>query len=281
MKKLLILLLLALPAIAAAQTESTQPSKLEWFPVGGGFRSPVADPAEPRVLVGRLNVTRDTGKFQAARASIGYDFGLMQLEGRRADDGWQLGVFGSIDSIFNLDLPGDALVNTDYRIGIPLSWRRGAFSARARVYHQSSHLGDELILGGNAPPRISLSYQAIDALAALQYGGWRVYGGGGYAFTSSTPIYDKTGSAQLGFDYVGTRSWLLGMRLTGGVDIKWLEAADWRSGTSVKVGTMLGRYSPDRRGLTFFLEYYDGFSPFGQFFVQDVKYYGGTLQFDF
>jgi hypothetical protein len=44
---------------------------------------------------------------------------------------------------------------------------------------------------------------------------------------------------------------------------------------------MFGRFSPDRRGFTIFLEAYDGFAPFGQFFVEDVKYYGATLQFDF
>src|SRR4051812_37176489 len=109
MKKLLTLLLLALPAIAAAQTESSA-SRFDWFPVGGGFRSPVADPTEPRVYLSRINVKREAGEFHAARAGIGYDLGLLQLQGRRPDDGWQLGVFGSIDSIFNLDLPGDALV---------------------------------------------------------------------------------------------------------------------------------------------------------------------------
>ena len=74
---------------------------------------------------------------------------------------------------------------------------------------------------------------------------------------------------------------LFGQRLTGGIDVKWLEQADWRSGISAKLGLMVGRYSPDRRGFTIFLEAYDGFAPFGQFFVEDVKYYGATLQFDF
>ncbi|HEX6691366.1 MAG TPA: DUF1207 domain-containing protein [Burkholderiales bacterium] len=276
---LALILSLAAP-LAAAQSDAKPPSRFEWFPVGGGFRSPVADPAEPRVAISRLNVKRDAGEFQAARANIGYDFGVLQLQGPRADDGWRLGVFGSIDSLFNLDLPGDALVNTDYRIGLPLSWRRGALSARARLYHQSSHLGDELILGGNAPRRINLSYEGVDALAAWEYGGWRVYGGGSYAFSSSTDLY-KGGGAQLGFDFVGSRSFLLGMRPTAGVDVKWLEATDWRSGTSVKVGTMVGRYSPDRRGFTFFVEAYDGFAPFGQFFVEDIRYYGVGAQFDF
>jgi hypothetical protein len=279
MKQLLTLLLLAtLPAIAAAQTDPAA-SKFEWFPVGGGFRSPVADPTEPRVFMSRLNVRRDAGEFSAAHVGIGYDFGVLSRQGERPDDGWQLSVFGSIDSLFDLDLPGDALVNSDYRIGLPLTWRRGGFSARGRVYHQSSHLGDELILGGNAPRRIDLSFQAADLLVAWQYEGWRVYGGASNVFTSSTDLYKGNGT-QLGFDFVGSTSFF-GMRPTGGVDVKWLEAADWRSGTSVKLGMMLGRFSPDRRGFTIFLEAYDGFAPFGQFFVEDVKYYGATLQFDF
>jgi hypothetical protein len=282
MKKLLTLLLLAAaPAIAAAQTDSKPASHYEWFPVGGGFRPPVADPAEPRVYMSRLTVKRDVGEFSAARAGIGYDFGLLRRQGERPDDGWQLSVFGSIDSLFDLDLPGDALVNTDYRLGLPLTWRRGNFSARARMYHQSSHLGDELILGGNAPRRIELSFETVDFLAAWQYGGWRVYAGGAYVWRSSSLEYGTGGTAHLGFDFVGSRGVLFGGRLTGGVDVKWLEQADWRPGVSAKLGLMVGRYSPDRRGFTVFLEAYDGFAPFGQFFVEDVKYSGVTLQFDF
>jgi hypothetical protein len=281
MKRLLTLLLSMLPAIAAAQTDTKPASRYEWFPVGGGFHSPVADPSEPRVYMSRLTVKRDAGEFSGAKAGIGYDFGLLRRQGERPDDGWQLSAFGSIDSLFNLDLPGDALVNTDYRLGLPLTWRRGSFSARARMYHQSSHLGDELILGGNAPRRIDLSFETVDFLAAWEYGGWRAYGGGAYVWRSSSTAFDKGGTGHVGFDYVGSRGILFGGRLTGGVDVKWLEQADWRSGVSAKIGLMVGRYSPDRRGLTLFLEAYDGYAPFGQFFVEDVRYSGVTLQFDF
>src|SRR5689334_18629519 len=110
-------LLAACLALAANPAAAQSELRYEGFPVGGGFRAPVADPAAPRVYLSRLNVTRDAGKFQAAAAGIGYDLGLIRLSGERPDDGWQLGMFGSIDSIFDLDLPGDALVNTDYRIG--------------------------------------------------------------------------------------------------------------------------------------------------------------------
>ena len=279
---LALILSLAAPLAAAqtTQTDSKPASNFEWFPVGGGFRSPVADPSEPRVSISRLTVKREAGEFSAGRANIGYDFGVLRHQGARHDDGWQLSVLGSIDSLFNFDLPGDALVNTDFRFGFPLSWRGGAWSARARFFHQSSHLGDELILGGNAPRRIDLSFETVDALLAAQYGNWRVYAGGSYVTRSSTPSYEG-GGAQVGADFTASEALFLGIRFTGGVDVKWLEAADWRSGTSVKLGLMLGRFSPDRRGVTLFVEGYDGFAPFGQFFTEDLKYYGVALQFDF
>ncbi|MCH6583770.1 MAG: DUF1207 domain-containing protein [Proteobacteria bacterium] len=56
---------------------------------------------------------------------------------------------------------------------MPFSFRRGPFSLRARFFHQSSHLGDELLLGPNPPQRINLSFEAIDMLVAFEWKGWR------------------------------------------------------------------------------------------------------------
>jgi hypothetical protein len=243
------------------------------------FRSPVADPAEPQVFASRLKVKRDAGEFDAARVGLGADLGLLRRDGASTEDGWQLSLFGSIDSLFNLDLPGDALVNTDYRVGVPLTWRGGAFSARGRVYHQSSHLGDELILGGNAPRRIDLSFEAVDLLLAWERGGLRLYGGGGHTLSTSTDTY-KGGTLQAGFDYVSPPV-LFGQRLTAGLDLKWLEFDDWRSGVGAKAGIKLGGPPSQHGGITLLLETYDGFAPFGQFFVEDFRYTGVTAQFDF
>jgi hypothetical protein len=273
MRALIAILLLALPGAGAAQG-------YELFPHDDPFRAPIADPAEPRVFMSRLEIKRDSAAdFSAAFLGVGYEFGLIRRKGASPDDGWQLSIFGSADSLFNLDLPGDALVNTDFRIGLPLTGRRGAFSWRAQLYHQSSHLGDELILGGNAPRRIDLSFETADLLVAWERGGLRLYGGANQVLRTSTDAYDG-GGLHAGFDYVSGPV-LFGQRLTAGVDVKWLEAADWGSGVSVKGGMKIGRQSLERRGVTLLLELYEGFAPFGQFFVEDIRYYGATIQFDF
>jgi hypothetical protein len=276
LRPLLALLCLAGAALSAA-AQSTHDYEL--FPHDAPFRSPLADPAEPRVFMSRLEVGRDAGDFSAVLIGLGADFGLLRRRGAAPDDGWQLSVFGSIQSLFNLDLPGDALVNTDYRIGFPVTWRNRAFSTRARLYHQSSHLGDELILGGNAPRRVDLSFEALDLLVAWERSGVRVYGGGSHTISSSTGSYKGAG-VQAGFDYIGAPG-VFGQRLVAGVDVKWLEPADWHSGVSAKAGISLGRQSLERRAVTLLLEAYEGFAPFGQFFVERFSYRGVTLQFDF
>ena len=266
-------------AILATLSLPVSAQDYEIFPTGQVFRALLADPEEPRVFASRLNVKRDAGKFDAVFLGVGYDFGLLRRRSVNPGYGWQLSVFGSIDSLFNLDLPGDALVNTDYRIGLPLTWRNDALSMRARVLHQSSHLGDELILGGNAPRRIDLSFEAVDVLLAWERSGLRFYGGATQIFSSSSSAYEGN-ILQAGVDYVSLPLFF-GQRLAAGLDVKWLEPADWRSGVSMKAGMMFGRQSLDQRGVSILLEAYEGFAPFGQFFVEDLRYRGVTLQLDF
>lgn len=275
MKLLITLLCVALPVCAVAQPAPG----LELFPHDTPFRGPMADPAEPRMYLGRLHVERVGSDFGAAVAGLGYDFGLLRRHGGNPKRGWQLSLFGSADSLFNLDLPGDALVNTDYRLGLPFTWRDASYSTRIRLYHQSSHIGDELILGGNAPRRIDLSFEVLDVLLAWDFAGWRLYGGGSHVLRTSHDSYKGSG-LHLGVDYVSAPA-LFGQRLTAGLDIKWLEPANWRSGAAARAGIKFGRYALEPRGLTLLYEMYEGFAPFGQFFVEDFAYRGVTLQFDF
>lgn len=270
-----MLCLAALPLRGEAQ-----PARgFELLPHDTPFRSPLADPAEPRLFLSGLRVRRPAGEFGAAFLGVGHDFGLLRRSSANPDHGWQLSIFGSADSLFNMDLPGDALVNTDYRIGFPLTWSNAPVSARVRLYHQSSHLGDELILGGNAPQRLDMSFEATDVLLAWERTRWRLYGGASHVLRTRLESY-KGSTLHAGFDYVGPPAYL-GLRTTMGLDVKWLEATGWRAGVSAKAGLKLGRESLERRGVTLLVELYDGFAPFGQFFAEDWRYYGARLQFDF
>jgi uncharacterized protein DUF1207 len=263
-------LALLLPPKAAAEA----------FPVGDVFRPLVADPTEPRTFLSILSLKTPSDTFTVASIGAGVNFGLYRWPGERAGDGWQVGLFGSVFSQFNLDSSSDDLINSDYRIGLPLSYKRGVFSARASLFHQSSHLGDELILSGSAPQRLNLSFEAVDFVAALELGRWRPYAGGFYLVGGDLEGLKETG-LHAGLDYAGRTPMLWGARLVAGLDLKWFEETDWRAGVSGKIGLEFGRPRPERRGITVLLEAYDGFAPFGQFYRDDVTYYGAAVQFDF
>ena len=59
---------------------------------------------------------------------------------------WEAGIQSGVFSDFNLDASSSDLVNTDFIASIYSSVRAGQFSAFGRIYHQSSHLGDEFLL---------------------------------------------------------------------------------------------------------------------------------------
>ncbi|MEK7826807.1 MAG: DUF1207 domain-containing protein [Thermodesulfobacteriota bacterium] len=77
---------------------------------------------------------------------------------------------GAVLAQFNLDSSSNDLINADYVIGFPLSYRNGPWSERARLFHQSSHLGDEFLLLPQRPElkvtRMNLNFETIELLGA-------------------------------------------------------------------------------------------------------------------
>ena len=64
-------------------------------------------------------------------------------------------------AIFDMNSDSHDLVNADYFVGAAGAYAVGPFQALARVFHQSSHLGDEFLLH-DRPERVNLSYEAVD-----------------------------------------------------------------------------------------------------------------------
>ena len=255
-------------------------ARAETFPKGDVFAPLVADPIEPRNFISFLHLDTDAVETTLGSVGLGLNFGFRRWPGSQPGDGWQLGIFAAFASQFDLEGDSYPLLNADYRVGFPLTYRRGAFSARARIFHQSSHLGDEFILQGNAPQRENLSVEILDLVLAWDRGGWRPYVGGLYV-VHRDPGDLKQGGLQVGVDYKGTQPAVFGGRLVGGIDVRALEETSWRRGVSVKVGLEYGRPGPDRRGITVLLEGFDGPAPFGQFYHDNITSYGLAVQFDY
>lgn len=250
------------------------------FPAADLFRPLVADPKQPQFFVSYLRVASPAESINAASVGYGENFGLWRWPGARPGDGWQLNFAGGLFAQFNLDAPSGDLINADYVIGFGLTHGRGPFSARFRLFHQSSHLGDEFLLNQPNIERINLSIEVVDAIASYEWERWRVYGGAGYLIGRDPAQLDPR-FVEAGVEYRGQRfRWDLG-RLIAGIDLRSVEELNWRTARSVKVGLELGQADPGRRRVRILAEHYRGASPFGQFFNTEIRYSGIGLYFGF
>ncbi|MDD5773072.1 MAG: DUF1207 domain-containing protein [bacterium] len=251
------------------------------FPKGDIFAPPFADPKQPKFFasVQRYKTEFITNDFLAV--GFGEEIGLVRWPGEFEGDGKQLGISGAVLAIFNLEAKSKDLINADYIIGFPLSVRKGVWSGRARIYHQSSHLGDEFLLFPQPGPkveRINLSFEAMEFLGSWEKGRLRLYGGGNRILQTDTPL-DKN-RLQSGMEYRFTPAGWEKASLISGIDLNGiLKNSYWAPALSIKAGLMFHSPYDDIRSLQLFLEYYKGRSPYGQFSENKVSYYGMGFAF--
>jgi hypothetical protein len=199
-----------------------------------------------------------------------------------------VGLLAGVFSQFNLDAPSSDLINTDFVVGIPVSWRSGNWSTRVRVYHQSSHLGDEFLLGRPGFNRVNLSYEEVEAILSYDYRWARIYAGGGYLVHREPASLDRS-RVQWGVELRGPTlqspilsQELAGLRITPilGADFKTMEELKWIVNTNVVGGIEWSREGSTRR-FRFLVNYYHGFNPYGQFFAQKIETVGAGLYLAF
>jgi hypothetical protein len=258
-----------------AERQIQTPVDLYALPEQELFAPLLADPRQPRFSVSYLHYRSPAAEFSAASVAFGEYFGL--ASGFFGSSGSsQIGIQGGVFALFNLDAPSSDLINADYWIGLPISYRKGPWSYLMRVYHQSSHLGDELILGNPGINRVNLSYEDMEFLVSYEWERWRLYGGGGYLLSSEPDLAPK--HLQGGAEYIKTRA-AGRLSLIAAVDVQASEELDWRRSRSYQAGFELRGGSPRRVRLM--LEHFRGHSPNGQFYREPLRYTGLGLYFGF
>lgn len=248
-------------------------SEAKAYPKGDLFQPLIADPKQPQFFASFNQFTSVEARYTMASVGFGETFGLYRFFGTHEGDGLQFSLVGALFAQFNMNTSSSDLLNADYTIGLPVTYRYGDNSLRFRIYHQSSHMGDELLQSFNPPERVNLSYEAIELIYSREWRGFRVYGGGEY-LVHKEPLDLKPAIAHWGIEYRGSEPLIWNGRPIGGVDVKSLEEHDWKNDTSVKAGLEFGHPNPGQRRLRLLAEWYQGFDPRGQFYVNKVEYYG-------
>ena len=190
---------------------------------------------------------------------------------------WEGGLQAGVFSDFNMDAPSTELLNSDFIGSFYSSVRSGQFSAFGRIYHQSSHLGDEFLLRkiDTKFERVNLSYEGVDLKLSYEIPfGLRVYGGGGGLFRSEPSDLDVW-SAQYGTEFRSPwRIEAYSIRPIAGIDCKNYEENNWNTDVSARAGVEFEKLQVLGRKLQILIEYYKGYSPVGQFYKDKVEYIG-------
>jgi hypothetical protein len=257
-----------------------------FLPTGHLFKPLLADPRWAHFSVAYRNYQTDNfaGK-DIASVSLGETIPIYRSNFGQTMAQWEAGIQAGVFSDFNLNAASSDLVNTDFIVSLYSSMRAGHFSAFSRIFHQSSHLGDEFLLGKihtSKFERENLSYEGVDLKLSydLPYG-VRVYGGGGGLFHKE-PLALRPWSAQYGIEFRSPwRIDFASIRPIIAADIKHFDENNWSADVSARAGVEFDNLLVLDRKLQVLVEYFNGYTPTGQFYKDKVEYIGLGAHYHF
>jgi hypothetical protein len=270
---------------SVASDSVTLPTGL--LPSGHLFKPFIADTRWAHLSVAYRNYqTNNFDGKNIASVSLGETIPFYRSNFGKSAAQWETGLQAGVFSDFDLDAKSKDLINTDFIASFYSSMRAGQFSAFGRLYHQSSHLGDEYLLGQLALntrfERVNLSYEGVDLKLSyeLPYG-VRIYGGGGGIFDKD-PSTLRTWSAQYGVEFRSPwRIEALSMRPIFAADLKNYDQNNWSTDISARAGVEFEKFQVLGRKLQILAEYYNGYTPSGQFYKDKVEYFGVGAHYHF
>lgn len=253
-----------------------------FLPTGHLFKPLLADPRWAHFSAAYRNyVGANIDGNNNGSVSFGETIPFYRANLGRTNVQWETGLQAGVFSDFNLGASSSDLINTDFIASVYSSMRTGQFSSFARIFHQSSHLGDEFLLRTQLE-RINLSYEGADLRFSyeLPYG-VRVYGGGGGIFHKH-PSTIKPWLVQYGLEFRSPwRIDFAAMRPILAIDFKNHEQNNWNADISARAGFQFDNHQAFGRKLQFMIEYFNGNSPTGQFYKEKAEYLGIGAHYHF
>ena len=283
---LLVVLLSCVPAGA---------EEARLFVGGNAFKPLTAAPRWPQFTLGYARVLDGEGIFgdetfgnagysDLWQASFGDSVAFYSGPGFGLDT-FELGVQAALFATLDLQNQSQPLINADYMAGGYVAGRAGRVGVLTRVYHISSHLGDELLLFGPPVFRKNFSYESwetfVDYEGELRGVRLRPYAGGGWIFHETGP--DKYGDLSLQYGLDAELPYLDEYSVVpfAAVDVQHLQSLDWQADVSAQLGVRLRQPDADGGQFSIALTYYDGRNPSGQFFVDDLRTAGVAIRYSF
>ena len=242
-----------------------------WFPQTTELFQPlIANPRQVTYSLGYRFSDRVIGDH-VTTVSLGDDFSIYRWLGVfRWEGDLQIGIEGGVWSVFDNNALGTELVNTDYYVGFPLTYAINRWSFRWRVYHVSSHLGDEFLVNHPGYDRKNPSMESMDFFISCQINDHiRVYGGPGWVMHSDCSFTYKHYYIEYGaeFRFLGARfhrKKLYGTFFLAAHVENWqFQKMDFNE--TYVLGYEISKLQGIGRKMRIFIEYHHGYSDEGHF----------------
>ena len=253
------------------------PNRFTPLPARPLFDDLLADPRWPRLSASWLIYLQNDQLENVSAISFGarIPFVNMDTSPPVENQQWQFEIQAAAFSIFDMDGQTTDLVNIDFTVAAAISWRKKNTACMARIFHQSSHLGDEFLLANPTVNRENLILNGLDLLYAFDYRqDYRLYGGTGYLFDTNPDSFDPW-HIQYGFEYKAPRAFAdRWVRPVVAFDCQHRQQTDWDLSFSLVAGVQLENPQHPVRQTRILLEYFKGNSPNGQFYPNTIETLG-------
>lgn len=248
--------------------------KLGLLPGHTLFDPLIADPRWPHIAGTYRAYQQDKRFSDTGAAEFGGSLSLYRFQGPGDGGLSEIGLQAAVFSSYNLNAESHDLINADYFVALSESYRLEKFSVIGRIFHQSSHIGDEYLLDHPGFNRINLSYEQVDVIGSYDLSkAWRLYAGAGWLFDQD-PVGLDPWSIHYGLEYKSPTRIGRYIRPVAAIDFQHKEREDWDLDLSVRAGIQIEGTEPRGDRLLLLAEYYTGHDPNGQFYDQNTQWYG-------
>jgi hypothetical protein len=261
------------PALAQVLPTATPAPADGWvsaFPRGGEVFTPMI--ADPREIQLGADYYRRQGENDAD-VSLGHSWGLARWRtGLLSDWLWQVDIEGMAYTRFQIGGGINEFETIDFFANLPVEVRKGPFSFKAELFHQSSHLGDDYIRDtGEFGYRYSVEgARGLASIDLFRYA--RVYGGATWLI-HSIPAPQRW-ALQSGLELASADlhwSSRVSTRVFVAEDVQSHENVQWNVNSNTLAGLKIG-FPESPRAMRVQFGYFIGHSPFGEFYAQKEHY---------
>jgi hypothetical protein len=283
-REIILQYILHLPDVLAISIEDTillSPRKGKWFCKEPLFETPIATTTKEVASSASFRNHINNDIAYTGFVSIGDTVPIYRwFDLFQEGSSFEIGVGGAVWANFDLEDISTDLINADYLFQIPFTYSIKNWSYRFRIYHISSHLGDEFMVRNPDIERKNPSFEAIEYLTSLQYDSkLRLYNGFGLIIGDDPKFTIGKMYTQIGLEYkhpINLSYNGLDFFLFYAMDFQFWEIHGFKPFISLGPGIEISTPEHNDAKFRIFLNYYNGYKD-GQFFYEPTQCFAFRL----